>query len=135
VALESRPEGVIPPGALSEPPVGRVALVALVPGEVLLDSRVAPEGLTGVAALVPEGWRAVAVPATTVTGAIPVLDIGDRVDVLVTLGEPPTVVVADDAVVVDVNDESVTVAVPRDDAPRVAFGVVAGGVTLALRGA
>jgi Flp pilus assembly protein CpaB len=134
VALESRPDGVIPGGALSEPPIGRLALVDLVPGEVLVSSRVAPDGLTGVAALVPDKWRAVAVPATTTTGATPVLDVGDRVDVLVTLGEPPTVVVADDALVVDVSDETVTVAVPRDAAPKVAFGVVAGGVTLALRG-
>jgi hypothetical protein len=65
---------------------------------------------------------------------LPPVEPGDRVDVLVTVGDAPTVTVASRAVVVDVTEDAVTVAVPTDRAPRVAFGAVAGAVTLALRG-
>jgi hypothetical protein len=45
----------------------------------------------------------------------------------------PTVTVARGALVVDVADDAVTVAVPASDAPRVAFAVGQGVVALALR--
>lgn len=123
VAWRRLPVGVLPVGPLAEVPVGRTALVPLVPGEPLLASKLAPDGVHGVAALVPAGARAVAVP---VGDAMPPLQRGDRVDVLA-----PSVVAAD-AVVLDVGDTVVTVAVVADDAPRVADALARGPVTLAL---
>jgi Flp pilus assembly protein CpaB len=139
VRVESRPVGVVPASALREPPIGRAVRVALVPGEVLVRERVAPDGLVGPAAAVPEGWRGVTVPLDE-ERAPPVMP-GDRVDVLITVVGAdadeglPTVVAATDAMVLDVAEVAVTIAVPEGRAPRVAFGLAAGHVTLALRGA
>jgi len=78
------PEGVLPEGALggaaAEPPVGSVVRHPVLTGEPLVAARLAPDGLTGAAALVPPGWRAVAVPVGP-AGAPP-LAVGDHVDVL-----------------------------------------------------
>lgn len=123
VAWRSLPAAVLPVGSLAEVPVGRTALVPLVAGEPLLASKLAPDGVHGVAALVPAGARAVAVP---VGDAMPPLQRGDRVDVLASS------VVAADAVVLDVGDTVVTVAVVAADAPRVADALGRGPVTLAL---
>lgn len=133
--------------------VGKVVLVPLVQREVLLASKLAPDGLLGVAALVPSGHRALAVPVDP--GGLS-FRLGNRVDVLATFdvpGEPvagagvagvdegtasaapaPTFPVATAALVVDVGDEAVTVAVTDDESPRVAFALARGTVTLALTG-
>ncbi len=116
--------------------VGRTVVVPLFRNAPVLRAQVAPDGLRGVAALVPPGARAVAVPTGGVT---PKLRTGDLVDVLATFegearaGEEPTVEVAAAALVVDVGEESATVAVTPDEARRVAFALSAGGVALALR--
>lgn len=135
------PADALPRSRVAATPVGRVTLVALVPGEVVLASKLAPDGLRGVAALVPAGHRALAVP--TEQGGLS-LRRGDRVDVLATfdvaggIGEaavdpgPPTFPVAAAALVVDVGGDAVTVAVTTDEAPRVAFALARGTVTLAL---
>ena len=138
VAVRDVPAGLVPDGALGTVPDGRVALAPIVAGEVLVEARLAPAGLSGPAALVPPGWRAIAVPSGAGPGPPP-LAVGDRVDIFATFlaeagTEPPTVAVAEDALVVAVDDEGVTVAVPEVDAARVAFATTAGAVTLALRG-
>jgi Flp pilus assembly protein CpaB len=115
--------GVLPEGPLAEAPVGGTALVPLAPGEPLLAAKLAPDGVSGVAALVPSGARAIGVP---VGDAMPALQRGDRVDVLA-----PSVVAAD-AVVLDVGELVITVAVIAADAPRVADALARGPVTLAL---
>ncbi|MDQ1438326.1 MAG: pilus assembly protein CpaB [Acidimicrobiaceae bacterium] len=125
--------------------VGRAAAVALWPGEVVLQGRLAPDGLRGVAALVPPGMRAVAVP---VDDAGLHVAVGDAVDVLATFDtssssssspsvpaddtSDPTVVVAAAAPVLEVASGAVTIAVPADDAPRVAFALARATITLAL---
>jgi pilus assembly protein CpaB len=128
--------------------VGRAAAVALWPGEVVLQGRLAPDGLRGVAALVPPGMRAVAVP---VDDAGLHVALGDAVDVLATFDTSspssssssspsvraddtpdPTVVVAAGAPVLEVASGAVTIAVPADDAPRVAFALARATITLAL---
>jgi Flp pilus assembly protein CpaB len=125
----------IPAGALVGVPVGRTVATPVYAGEVLVEDRLAPAGSRGVAALVPEGWRAVAVPVGA--AALPVL-VGDRVDVLAVVDETvsgrdvPAYVVSSGALVVGVTDQAVTVAVPVDDAPSLAFAMAAGVVTLAL---
>jgi Flp pilus assembly protein CpaB len=146
VEIQSRPTAMVPEGAMSEDPAGRVASVALHAGEILLAPRVAPSGVTGVAAVLPLGTRALAVPAGPGT---PPLEPGNRVDVLATFGAPdpytgeahtsgaaePTFIVATAAMVVMVTEEAVTLAVSGEEAPRLAFALTVGVVTLALVGA
>lgn len=91
---------------------------------------------SAVAAALPDGTRAVALP---VSGALPV-EVGDHVDVIAA-GEPTVeggavgvVRVAEAALVVDVAEEAVTVAVPEADAPDVAWQATQGTTTLTLVG-
>ena len=138
VTLARRPSATVPDGAVDdaddEDVVGRVALVPLVPGEVVLASKLAPDGLRGAAALLPEGLRALAVPAGP--AGRPPVSLGDRVDVLATLVDGPTVVVAEGALVVALDEESdaVTVAVTPPEAADVASAITSGTITLALSG-
>ena len=105
-------------------------------GEIVREERLAPEGLSAVAARLPPASRAMAIPVEP--GTVPALVLGDRVDVLVALapeaaGEgPPGFALATDVLVVDVSAAAVTVAVPADTAPRIAVALGAGAVTLAL---
>ena len=123
VVVELRPVAVVPDEALASAPVGRVVSATVLAGEVLVADRVAPGGTSATAALVPEGWRAIAVPASPA----PPVEPGDRVDVLA-----PDVV-AEDAVVVHVDDDVVTVAVSAADAPAVAEAATVAFVVIALK--
>lgn len=136
VAMEARPVAHVPDAAVTEDPTGTTVRQALVAGEIVTTSRLATSGRDGAAALVPQGWRAVAVPV--VDAPLPVR-AGDLVDVVAsfdpTLVErDPSIVVAADAVVVDVTDDAATVAVPRSRVTHVAFALANGIVTLALVG-
>ena len=117
------PEAALPDAPPERHPVGRTARVDLVPGEVLLASRLGPRGL---AALLPAGARALAVPRAAGT---PPLEPGQRVDLLAGGG-----VVVEAASVLAVEDSGTTVAVPEATAPTVAEAVAAGAVTLSLAG-
>jgi Flp pilus assembly protein CpaB len=133
VALVDRPAAHVPPGARHDDPTGETVREALHEGEVVVEQRLAG-GRSGAAALVPEGWRAVAVPV--VDAPLPARR-GDTVDVVAsfdpTLVErDPSRIVAAGAVVVDVSDEAVTVAVPSARVTDVAFALTNGIVTLAL---
>lgn len=129
------PRSLLPASPPVADPVGRVALADLVPGDVVVAARVAPDGLRGNRALLPRGRKALAVARSVNT---PRLRPGDRVDLLATFepgaagGEDPTFSVARRALVIDVDDESVTVAVTADEAPRVAYALAAAAVTLVL---
>jgi Flp pilus assembly protein CpaB len=139
--LSSRvmPAAFVPAGAVddaSAPPVGRVVVVPLVRGQVVVDRQLAPHGLSPAAALVPAGTRAIALPTG---GLAPPLRRGDVVDVYATFDdgeEPPTFAVARAVTVVAVNadDGSVTVAVDDANVDRVAFAVTTGEVTIVLAG-
>jgi Flp pilus assembly protein CpaB len=123
VVLRPVPSGLVPAGALRRPPVGRTVLAPLARGEVVTRARIGT--------LIPDGTRALAVPVGPGT---PPLRPGDRVDVLATFeGDEPTFAVASGAGVLDVvADKAVTIAVTVDEAPRVAFALAQGAVTLAL---
>jgi Flp pilus assembly protein CpaB len=123
------PRAFVPDGALAEDPVGRTVLAPLYPGEAVLGRRLAPDGLVGVAALLPEGAVALAVP---VGPAALHLRVGDVVDVLATAGDGSTRVVAGDALVVDVREQTVTVAVGEREGPAVATALTQATVNLAL---
>ena len=129
------PAALLPRGAVEGVPEGARVSATVHEGEVLLAARLAPVGASPLAAALPAGTRGVAVPLSP--GALPVQP-GDVVDVLATLdpdlaeGADPTVAVARGAVVVDVGEEGVVVAVTPGQAPRVAFAVAAGAVALAV---
>ena len=137
ITTQSWPVALVPAGAVETSPVGRTAAATIEKGEAVIGSRLAPDGLRGVAALVPPGWRALAVP---VGPTVVALSVGDHVDLIAgfdvanaTGGQAPAFTVADSAVVVAVDAERVTVAVREPDAERVAFAIVAGTVVPALR--
>jgi len=117
------PADAVPDGEPAVAPAGRTARVDLVPGEVVLASRLGPRGL---AALLPPGSRALAVPRAAGT---PPLEPGQRVDLL---ASGRLVVAA--ASVLAVDDSGTTVALPEPTAPVVAEAIAAGTVTLSLAG-
>ena len=90
LAARSVPSRFRPPEALSrtEQAIGRVLAADVTAGEALTAARLAPRG-GPVAALVPEGLRAIPVPAAIPHGTVAP---GDRVDVLATYptGQPYT---------------------------------------------
>jgi Flp pilus assembly protein CpaB len=144
VEVRRLPEAAVAPAALAESPSGSVVRQPVAAGEPLVAERLAPEGLTGVAALVPAGHRAVAIPVGPL--AAPPLTIGDLVDVLAVVpmpadgrppqsADPPSFPLVEAAPVVDVGEQSIAVAVPEADAPRVAWVLANGSVVLALGGA
>ena len=149
--LERRPRGLVPTGALGagDPPFGRAPRIELSAGEVVIATRLAGGGATGLAAAIPAGRLGVGIPGGA---GMPPVRAGDRVDVLATFdvggdasgaaagggadgeGGPPSFAVALDGEVLAVSATTITVAVDSVDAPRVAFAVARGAVTLALRG-
>lgn len=134
IAWRQVPRAFLPASAPAKAPIGHAALVPLLVGEVIVDQRLAPTGLRGGAALIPAGDRALAVP---LAAGAPTVAPGDHVDVLATIegSDPPTSVAARSALVVEVREQSATVAVTADEAPAVAFALARGAVTLALVGA
>ena len=139
VEVRDLPEGVVTAAALADTPEGAVVRQPILAGEPVAAERLAPHGLTGAAALMAPGERAVAVPLGP-SGAPP-LAIGDLVDVLTVVPagvdpgrEDPAFPLVERASVVDVTDQAVSVAVPEADAPRVAWALSNGAVVLALAG-
>lgn len=136
VVAEERPASFLPTGAVEEDPAGRRVTQVLRPGDVVVEHRLAGGDRRGAAALVPDGWRAVAVPALEAT--LPV-EVGQRVDVLAALDPAGTgavgAAVAEDGVVVHVaEDGTVTVAVTPSQAARIVAALASGVVALALVG-
>jgi Flp pilus assembly protein CpaB len=112
-------------------PAGRVVTERVLAGEPIAADRLAPDGRTGAAALIPDGHRALAVP----TGAVrPPVAPGDRVDVVggAPFGADRATVVAAGARVVGVDDEVVTVAVAAAEVPGTARAVLDGTALLTL---
>jgi pilus assembly protein CpaB len=84
--------GPLPPGATLEMEnlVGRGVISPVYEGEPLLDGRLAPKGGgAGLAAMIPQGKRAVAVRVNEVVGVGGFVVPGMKVDVLIS-GNPPT---------------------------------------------
>jgi pilus assembly protein CpaB len=102
----SVPEEFVPPGAVGDAAslVGRVLTADVEAGEILTRSRLAGSRVGPVAALVPEGLRAVVVPSGVPPGT---LRAGDRVEVYATYGggRPHTELVASDLEVVRILTE------------------------------
>ena len=148
----SRPEGVAQdPAAL----VDRVALVPITKGEPVLDGKLAQPGARGgLATLVPEGFRAVAVRVDDVVGVAGFIHPGDRVDVIATMasraaGEPVAKVILQNVKVLAVGKDvqskgrdaekavAATVAtlmVSPEESESLALGATKGKLLLTLRG-
>jgi Flp pilus assembly protein CpaB len=128
------PAALAPPGALAAVPVGRTVRIAVLDGEVLVGRRLSASGVSGVAARLPAGTRAVAVP--TEPGTSPRLLVGQRVDVVAVAassdGPAPGFVLARAALVVDVREDAAAVAVDPAVVPRIAVALAEGAVSLAL---
>lgn len=148
-AMEERPVSLLGEEALTALPTGATVRYPIEAGEPLVPTRLAPQGLTGVAALIPSGHRALAIP-TTQLGAPPVSP-GTRVDVVVvnpaaaaptdpvptdgtdaTSRGAPARPLAASALVVAADDDAVTVAVPQHVAPQVAYALATTTVVLTL---
>jgi pilus assembly protein CpaB len=91
------PGGFVPPGAVRDAAtvIGRVLTADIEAGEIVTRSRLAGTTVGPVAALVPDGLRAVVVPSGAPAGTI---RVGDRVEVYATYGggRPHTELVATD---------------------------------------
>ena len=134
VVMRRLPAASLPTAPVARSPAGHSVVVPVVAGEALLQAKLAPWGVKGAAALVPPGRRALAVPSPK--GGLPVQP-RQEVDVLATFDTTegktePTFPVAVGALVVDVGEEAVTVAVTPEEAPKVAFATARATVTLAL---
>jgi len=89
VEIKDWPKAMVPQSVITDPAkaVGRVALSALVPGELLLDGKLAPEGMRrGAGSLVKPGMRAYSIQATNAASNVAGLILpGDRVDVILSV--------------------------------------------------
>jgi Flp pilus assembly protein CpaB len=135
------PVVAVPDDALAELPVGRVVTDRIGRGEVVTGPRIAPDGLSGLAALVPAGHRAVSVPVPD--GGL-ALEVGDRVDVLAPeraasdldpASRGDAALVARDARVLALTHGAVVLAVSTDEAGPVAGALAQGTPVLVLDGA
>lgn len=89
VRLQDWPEGSVPQGAYRSLPEAlkfdRVAIRPIVPGEPVLASKVSgTDGRATLAALLPNGMRAISVPVNPVSGVSGFVLPGSQVDVLLT---------------------------------------------------
>jgi Flp pilus assembly protein CpaB len=132
LVLRTMPGAFVPRGAIGSAVAvtGRTVVVPVFPGEAVLDVHLAPAGVSGVAALLPPGRVAIAIPAGAAT---PAVRAGDRLDVLASVEGRETVAVAKAATAVDVGAEAVTVAVTPDEARQIADAVTRGALTLVVR--
>ena len=85
-------EESLPPGYFSDPKklIGRVVIKAINSKELILESGLAPVGVTkgGVTAILKPGKRAVSVAGNKVLGLSGLINPGDRVDILLTTADP-----------------------------------------------
>ena len=136
---------------------GRVLKSPATPGEVVIASKLAPKGATGgLAAILPDGFRALTVRVDEVIGVGGYVQAGDRVDVLLTFNrgvyqnDPATKTVVQNVSVLTVGETvvgtsrgkkkasitkvtSVTLKLNPGQAEKLALSMLEGKVVLALR--
>jgi len=134
IAWRDLPSGVLPDQTATDV-VGRRAAAPIHAGEPIVDARLAPDGVSPLAAQVPAGRQAMALPLDT---PAPPLEVGDRVDVWAVFAPGPTDIPADRvarrAPVVAVTDEAVTVALVDDEVAPTALALRTGSIVIALDG-
>jgi Flp pilus assembly protein CpaB len=134
MTMRRLPVVAIPSGALSTAPTGRVLRSSVPEGAVVVEHAFGRSGAIGIAAQLPAGTRAVAIPRDPAT--VPPVEVGQRVDVVAVVaassGRAPALVLAAGAPVVAVADDAVAVAIASEAVPRVAVALAEGAVSLAV---
>ncbi len=128
IEIREIPVAVIPQGT-ADSSVGRTVTETIHPDEPILEARLAPTGVNGPAALIPSGHRGISIPLDV---PAPTLATGDRVDLL---GGRASAELTRDAVVIDVSEDAVTVAVRDTEVLAVTQALTEGVVVLVLAGA
>jgi Flp pilus assembly protein CpaB len=130
------PKAVLTDNVVTESPIHHASLISLSKGEIILRSHISPYGLQGAAALLPPEHRAIAVP---VNAGTPEVHVGDNVDVIVSFDQAvvdatssPALTIAQDAKVLAVDDQNITIAVLRGEVEKVTFALTNGTVALVL---
>lgn len=135
VEAQERPRTFTPSGAITAAPDGVVADVSLSNGDVLTAANTGPSGLSATAALLRPNEQGIAIGLDEKS---PELVVGDNVTLLATFNsadptiDTPTVTVASKARVIHLSDHAATVAVPIEAAPKVAFALAKGTITIAI---
>lgn len=85
--IRAVPSGKEPAGALHSiaEAQGHIALSTITAGSPVLASQISPQALAGISARVPQGYRAYAIPVSEADIAGGFLQVGDRVDLYLTL--------------------------------------------------
>jgi hypothetical protein len=136
------PEALIPGGRGDErtaedgdnpvqEPIGRTVVEPIIAGEVLLSRRISESRASGLPAVVPRSNRVVSIERSAL---MPTLRLGDRVDVCAPGVGARAVVISRRALVVGVDEDSVTVSVTDAELPAVARAIIDGDVIVALIG-
>jgi Flp pilus assembly protein CpaB len=130
VRVTTLPRQAVPRSALSYAPVGRPLHTAIDEGQVITERQVADRGTSPIAAALPTGMGAIAIPR----GDHPLpLRTGDHVEVLLMDSDSGDAEPIDEtAPVLSVDGSVAVVAVAPDLVPDIAAGVLANTVTLAL---
>ena len=119
------------PRRRSPPPHDRRLRTDVRAGEVLTSGRFAAGGRSEIAAQIPPGRQAIAVPRTSAA-----LDLrpGDQVALLGLGSSGASEVIVDDGLVVAATEGATTIAVPLGEVGDVADAVLAGTMTVVLSG-
>jgi Flp pilus assembly protein CpaB len=139
VQWEARPVAVLADDAVTEGTAtdGRLVAATIRRGEAVVGGRLAPDGLTGISALMPPNTRAISLPPGNRRLDLRLTDVVDlwRGADRSSIGANPgaSLVARSATVVATADDGTVTVAVNADDAPLVAAAVIGGQVVIALR--
>lgn len=132
------PVTTLPAGAMDGEVVGRLVTAVIVRGESINRARLAPAGVSGLAALVPSDRRGVSVPRPS-DGSGLAVEVGDVVDVLspdlgASASEQGASVAAVGATVIGLDAGAVTLAVRDGDALTLAAALGRGIPVLAMVG-
>jgi pilus assembly protein CpaB len=148
----SYPPESVPEGAFAKveeiagPGEERVALRTIMPGELVLASKISGNGgRATLSTMIDKGMRAVTVGVNDVKGVAGFIQVSDRVDVLLTREHLQTVVLLQNVKVLGIDQQSddkkdkpvvakaVTLEVSPEDAQKLTLGSSIGSLSLALR--
>lgn len=128
VVWHDYPQAVVPQGAVTSLAADEVAAAAIGPGEMIVERDVRT-GSLGLGAQLGPGRSAMALPRSA---GWPDLLIGDHVQLLGTSASLASHVVADGAIVMQADDDGVTVSITSAEAQAVADALSRGSVVAVL---